>query len=161
MIQKLDMLVRFWELSARHATLGHPLVPSEQAELLSLMQQVPADTPAFEPGHDEPANDSFPVQIVAEEATLPAELREVSASGMRLTCAGSVKEGAHVVVRAADALRGVEYVVPCRVTLVHPGAPSVVTLVVDGAPSRVSFVAGTDRRVRDLAVMGRRLRRVG
>ena len=43
MIDKLDFLVRFWELKARNASLGEPLGPREQIELLSLMQLVTGD----------------------------------------------------------------------------------------------------------------------
>ena len=43
MIEKLDFLVRFWELKARHATLGEPLGQDEQRELLSLLQLVTGD----------------------------------------------------------------------------------------------------------------------
>jgi hypothetical protein len=160
-IQRLDFLVRFWELSARHATLGYPLVASEQSELLSLMALVHADSPASAASRPDPANDSFPGQLVGEKETFPVELREVSVAGMRVTCSRVVGEGVHVVVRVADALRGVEYVLPCRVTRVQAGAPATMGLVVDGIPSRITFVSGPGTRGRDPAVMGRPLRRVG
>src|SRR6188768_3493796 len=43
LIEKLDFLVRFWELKARNASLGEPLGSQEQIELLSLMQLVTGD----------------------------------------------------------------------------------------------------------------------
>jgi hypothetical protein len=49
-IDKLGFLVRFWELKARHATLGEPLSASEQLELLSLMQLVTGDCKMPPPG---------------------------------------------------------------------------------------------------------------
>src|SRR5688500_10659642 len=43
LLDKLDFLVRFWELKARNGSLGAPLAPNEQIELLSLMQLVTGD----------------------------------------------------------------------------------------------------------------------
>ena len=38
MLEKLDFLVRFWELNARHATVGEPLSSLEQVELCRLLR---------------------------------------------------------------------------------------------------------------------------
>ncbi len=155
MLEKLDFLVRFWELSARHATLGEPLVAAEQLELLSLMQLVNADARVPRVGPAEPANDAVPAQLIGEGAILAVEMRDVTASGMRVVCADAMQEGTHVVVRAADAVSGVEYVLPCTVAWLHKGAPNTMALIVDGIPSRINFFS------RDAHGRGRHERLVG
>jgi len=159
-ITKLDFLVRFWELSARHATLGHPLVPSEQVELLSLMQLVHAHARVDEDDEDED-DDAIPAQLIGHGAILSVEVRELSALGVRVSCADLLGEGTSVVIRAADALSGVEYVLPCRVAWVEPGAPNVMLLKVDGVPSRKNFFSSVDTRARSSFAMGRPQRLVG
>ena len=42
-MEKLDFLVRFWELRARYEAIGIPLTKSERFELLSLMQLVASE----------------------------------------------------------------------------------------------------------------------
>jgi hypothetical protein len=144
MIEKLDLLVRFWGLAARHATLGHPLVASEQAELLSLMQLVHTDARLSQVGHAGDCDDTLPAQLIGGGLMVPVELREVSPSGLQVGCSDTVDEGARVVVRATDALQGVEYVIPCRVAWVRPGSPSTLALVVDGTPTRKTLFSGVD-----------------
>jgi hypothetical protein len=160
-IDKLDFLVRFWELSARHATLGHPLGASEQVELLSLLQLVQSDAMVPAIGHAGPTEDAVPAQLIGEGALVSIELREVSAYGMRVACAGSMAEGTHVVVRVADALTGVEYVLPCTVAWLHRGAPNTMALVVDGIPSRQNFFSPVDAQARSSLAMGRHQRLMG
>ncbi len=161
MIDRLDFLVRFWELSVRHATLGHPLAPSEKVELLSLMQLVNADARVPPEAHAEPAEDALPAQMIGEGAILAVEIREVSASGLRVASADRMALGARVVVRTADAVSGVEYVLPCTVAWVHEGGPNTLALVVDGIPSKKSFFAPQDAQARSSLAMGRHARLVG
>lgn len=161
MIDKLDFLVRFWELSARHATLGHPLMASEQLELLSLMQLVQSDALLPAVGHAATSDDAIPAQLIGEGAILAIELRDVSAYGMRVACADTMQQGTHVVVRAADAVSGVEYALPCKVAWVHRGAPNTMALVVDGIPSRKNFFSPIDAQARSSLAMGRHQRLVG
>jgi hypothetical protein len=160
-IDKLDFLVRFWELSARHATLGEPLLSSEQLELLSLMQLVNADARVPEIAHAPPSDEAVPAQLIGEGAILSVEIRDINASGVRVACAYTLPVGARVIVRAADAVSGVEYVLPCSVAWVHRGAPHTMALVVDGIPSRKSFFAPTDTHSRPSFAMGRHQRLVG
>jgi hypothetical protein len=160
-IEKLDFLVRFWELSARHATLGSPLGSAERLELLSLMQLVNVDAQVPPVGHAETSDDALPAQLIGEGAILAVEMRDVSASGMRVACADTMKKGARVVVRTADAVTGVEYVLPCTVAWVHRGAPNTMALVVDGIPSRKSFFAPIDAQARSALAMGRHERLMG
>ena len=86
-IDKLGFLVRFWELKARHATLGQPLAASEQLELLSLMQLVTGDFKMPEPGTcARPAN-ALPAQLIGEGTILPVEVRYVCAAAMLVASA--------------------------------------------------------------------------
>ncbi len=159
-IEKLDFLVRFWELSARHATLGHPLAPSEQLELLSLMQLVQSDAQMPAAGPLGAREDAVPAQLIGEGSILSIELRDVSAYCLRVVCADTMQEGTHVVVRAADAVSGVEYVLPCTVVWAHRGSPNTLALVVDGIPSRKNFFGRVDA-ARGSFGMGRHQRLVG
>jgi len=161
LIDKLDFLVRFWELSARHATLGQPLAPTEQLELLSLMQMVHSDARVPPVGHAAPAEDAVPAQVIGDGTILSVEVRGVSASGLLVASADTMPEGAHVIVRAADAVSGVEYVLPCTVAWVHRGAPNTIALGVDGIPSRTNFFSPVDAQARSSLAMGRHQRLVG
>ncbi len=161
MIEKLDFLVRFWELSARHATLGQPLAASEQVELLSLMQLVNSDAHVPLAGHAAASDDAIPAQLIGEGVILAVEMRDVSAFGVCVACADTMLPGARVVIRAADAVSGVEYVLPCSVAWVHCGAPNTIALVVDGIPSRKNFFSPIDAQARSALAMGRHQRLVG
>ncbi len=161
MLEKLDFLVRFWELSARHATLGEPLGAAEQLELLSLMQLVNADARVPPVGAAVAVDDAVPAQLIGEGAIMAIEMRDVSASGMRVASADTMEVGSHVVVRAADAVSGVEYVLPCKVAWVHQGAPHTMALIVDGIPSRRNFFSAVETHVRSSFGMGRHQRLVG
>ena len=161
MIDKLDFLVRFWELTARHATVGDPLYPAEQLELLSLMQLVHAEARVPPVRHAARTDDALPAQLIGEGAILAVEMRDVSASGLRVACASTMQPGTHVIIRAADALSGVEYVLPCTVAWVHRGAPNTMALVVDGIPSRKNFFSPVDAQARSSLAMGRQQRLVG
>jgi len=152
-LEKLDFLVRFWELSARHATLGEPLIAAEQLELLSLMQLVNSDARVPPRGPAEPSDDAVPAQLIGEGAIMAVEMRVVSADAMQ--------QGARVVIRAADAVSGVEYVLPCTVAWLHRGAPNTMALIVDGIPSRTNFFSPVDSHVRSSFAMGRHQRLVG
>jgi hypothetical protein len=160
-IEKLDFLVRFWELSARHATLGHPLVPKEQLELLSLMQLVHSDAQVPPVGHAPATDDAVPAQLIGDGTILAVEMRDVSASGMLVASADTIPQGSRVIVRAADAVSGVEYVLPCTVAWVHRGAPNTIALLVDGIPSRKNFFSPGDAQARSSLAMGRHQRLVG
>jgi hypothetical protein len=160
-IETLDFLVRFWELSARHATLGYPLAPSEQLELLSLMQLVNGDRDLTSVDSTDDASNGLPAQLIGEGAIVAVEMRAVSASGVQVVSEGTVPCGAHVVVRATDAVSGVEYVLPCTVARVTAGAPNTMTLVVDGIPSRKTFFSPEAALARTSVRFGRHQRLVG
>ncbi|HEX7664879.1 MAG TPA: hypothetical protein VF407_10220 [Polyangiaceae bacterium] len=139
MIEKLDFLVRFWELKARHATLGEPLAQDEQQELLSLLQLVTSDLKVPEAGAAARVPYALPAQVIGEGRMHAVELRAVTAAALVISSATSLPVGAPVIVRTTDAIRGIEYALPCRVGWVHKGAAYTIALIVDGIPSRSDF----------------------
>jgi hypothetical protein len=160
-IDKLDFLVRFWELKARHATLGQPLAPNEQLELLSLMQLVTHDFKVPKAGPIARTRHAMPAQLIGDGWIFPVEVRSVSAAALIVAGASYIPAGSRVVVRAADAVSGVEYTLPCSVAWVHAGAPYTMALVVDGIPTRNDFSTPTDAPMRSTLSMGRHERLVG
>jgi hypothetical protein len=160
-IDKLGFLVRFWELKARHATLGQPLSSSEQIELLSLMQLVTSEFRMPEPGACvRPAN-ALPAQLIGEGTIQAVEVRHVSAAALLVASAKSVSLGERMIVRAADAVSGVEYVLPCSVAWAHEGTPCTLALVVDGIPTRSDLTSLPEPRVAQGFAIGRQSRLVG
>jgi hypothetical protein len=139
LIDKLDFLVRFWELKARNASLGEPLGPNEQLELLSLMQLVTGDLDVPAAGPVERPKSALPAQMIGDGTILGVEVRTISAAALVISCAGAVPVGSHVIVRTADAITGVEYALPCSVLWVYKGAPTILALTVDGIPTRAVF----------------------
>ena len=161
MIEKLDFLVRFWELRARHSTSGQPLSASEQVELLSLMQLVTSEFTLPRAGPAARTKDALPAQLIGDGTILPAEVRAISAAAIVVSVAGRMPVGGRLVVRAADAVSGVEYALPCTVAWVHAGAPYTMALLVDGVPSRRCFAACGEVPVRPMLQMGHHERLVG
>jgi hypothetical protein len=160
-IDKLGFLVRFWELTARHATLGQPLAPQEQVELLSLMQLVTADSRMPDAGPVSRARGALPAQLIGEGAIVPVEIRSVAASAVLVASLAPIAKGSRVILRAADAVSGVEYALPCSVLWSYEGAPCSVALVVDGIPTRSDFASPPDAQVRSAMAHFRRERLVG
>jgi hypothetical protein len=160
-IDKLGFLVRFWELKARHATLGEPLSTREQLELLSLMQLVTGDFRMPEPGTcARPAN-ALPAQLIGEGTILPVEVRYVCAAALLVASSKSMTPAERVIVRTADAVSGIEYALPCSVAWVYDASPCVMALVVDGIPVRAEFAAMPEPRTASVLSMGRQVRLVG
>jgi hypothetical protein len=162
MIETLDFFVRFWELKARHVTVGEPLCPSEQIELLSLMQLVTRDLRIPRAGPASRKHGVLPAQLIGDGVILSIEIRHVSAGAVLVACSCSVSEGARVIVRASDAVRGVDYALPCTVAWVHrassakTGDPAyTIALVVDGLPTRNHFSSPPDAEARSSLSMGR------
>ena len=160
-IDKLGFLVRFWELQARHATLGQPLAPQEQLELLSLMQLVTADYRVPAAGPVTRPRGALPAQLIGEGAIVPVEIRNVAAAAVLVASLEPIAKGSRVILRAADAVSGVEYALPCTVLWSYAGAPCSVALVVDGIPTRSDFASPPDAQVRSAMAHGRRERFVG
>ena len=147
MFEKLDFLVRFWQLKARHATCsshpahrtGDPLSLSEQRELLGLLQLVTTDLPIPRPGKLARTGGSMPAQVIGDGAIRPVEIRAVMAGSLLVTSLTGFDVGASLILRAADAVLGVEYSIPCKVQWSYSGAPHSMALVIDGVPTRSDF----------------------
>jgi hypothetical protein len=160
-IDKLGFLVRFWELKARHATLGEPLSPNEQLELLSLMQLVTSDFHMPEPGTcARPAN-ALPAQLIGQGMILPVEVRYVCAAAMLVAGTKPMSPGERVIVRTADAVSGVEYALPCTVAWTYDANPCVLAVVVDGIPTRAEFATMPEPRAANVLSIGRPTRQMG
>lgn len=161
MIDKLGFLVRFWELKARHATLGQPLAGHEQLELLSLMQLVTGDFKMPEPGTCARPGNALPAQLIGEGTILPVEVRYVCAAAMLVASAKSMSPAERVIIRTADAVSGVEYAFPCSVAWVYDASPCIMALVVDGIPTRSEFAALPEPRTSNVLSIGPQVRLVG
>lgn len=140
MIEKLDFMVRFWQLRARHEASGEALTAAERLELLSLLRMMATDQRLPERGPlPYSTGHGLPVQLTAPGGFIASELRLVCADGIVLSCATPLRVGDSTMVRLADAVAGVEYTLPCVVAWVLSGAPSTMALRVDGSPSRLGF----------------------
>jgi hypothetical protein len=160
-IDKLGFLVRFWELKARHATLGQPLGAREQLELLSLMQLVTGDFKMPEPGTCARPGNALPAQLIGQGTILPVEVRYVCAAALLVASAKSMSPGERVIIRTADAVSGVEYAFPCSVAWVYDASPCIMALVVDGIPTRSEFAALPEPRTSNVLSIGPQVRLVG
>jgi hypothetical protein len=160
-IDKVGFLVRFWELKARHATLGHPLSSPEQVELLSLMQLVTGDFRVPEPGPCARPADAFPAQLIGEGILLSVEVRHVCAGALLVASVKPMSLGERALVRTSDAITGVEYTLPCNVAWVHHGNPCIMGLCVDGVPTCGELETLPGPRPVHLFSMGRQARLVG
>lgn len=158
MIDKLDFLVRFWELRARNESLGEPLSSREQIELLSLLQLVTGDLEVPAAGPVDRPKYALPAQMIGEGTILPVEIRCVSAAALVVSCATTVPSGACVILRAADAISGVEHALPCSVLWVYKGAPTILALSVDGIPTRRVFVEVPEPRMTMPLALGKHAR---
>ncbi len=156
-IEKIDFLVRFWELKARSDSCGNPLAPSEQLELLSLMQLMTVDRKVQPAGPVTRGPGAIPAQVIGDGAIQPVEIRNVSAAAILVASSSAFSPGAQVIVRIADAVSGLEFALPCEVTWAYQGAPCTMALAVDGIPTRTDFVATAATSLR----MGPRQRLVG
>jgi hypothetical protein len=160
-IDKLGFLVRFWELRGRHATLGEPLSPGEQLELLSLMQLVTGDFKMPEPGTcARPAN-ALPAQLIGEGTIQPVEVRHVCAAALLVASVKTATLGERMILRTADAVSGVEYVLPCTVAWVYEGSPCIMAVAVDGIPTRSELTSLPEPRVAQSFPIGRQSRLIG
>jgi len=140
MLDKLDFMVRFWRLRARHEALDTPLSASERVELLSLLQLMATDQHLPLPGPPPFSEGSIPVQLTVGGGFLAGELRLVSPEGIVISCkAPMMRAGQSTIVRMADAIAGVEYTLPCVVVWTFNGTSGSMALRVDGLPARTSF----------------------
>ena len=83
------------------------------------------------------------------------------AGAVIVSCASTVPSGSNVILRAADAITGVEYALPCHVLWVYRGAPTIVALSVDGIPTRRVFTGVPEPRIAMPFALGKHARLVG
>lgn len=142
----LATLVRFWELKARHATVGEPLSPTEQNELLSFLREAAQAVHPNGDAHPATAAGTATPQglLVDGDEAFAVELQSASASGVVVRCVRRPKLGTKATLRVVDAVVGVEYVLPCNVSCIHDGEVVAVALSVDGAPLRTPFSGARD-----------------
>jgi hypothetical protein len=160
-IDKIGFLARFWELKARHATLGQPLSSPEQIELLSLMQLVTGDFKMPEPGTCARPADALPAQLIGEGTILPVEIRYTCAAALLVASVKPMTPGERAIVRTSDAISGVEFALPCSVAWVYDASPCIMALVVDGIPTRAELDDLPGRRMANVLSLGRQSRLVG
>ncbi len=86
MLDKLDFMMRFWDLKARHESLGAPLLPVERVELLSLLSLMATDDPLPEAGPPPRSEHALEAQITARGNFVAVEVRMVCAGGMVVAC---------------------------------------------------------------------------
>jgi hypothetical protein len=141
MLEKLDFMMRFWDLKARHDSLGTPLSRVERVELLSLLGLMATDDPLPAAGPPPRSEHAIEAQVTAPGRFIAVEIRMVCARGLVVACMTPLPEGQITVVRLADDECGVEYTVPCVVEWAFEGSPSAMALRVDGTPARMAFVA--------------------
>jgi hypothetical protein len=139
MLDKLDFMVRFWRLRARHEALDKPLTAFERVELLSLLQLMATDQHLPDPGPAPRTEHSFPIQITASGGFLGGELRLVCPDGIVIAASAPLPAGQSTLVRLVDAIAGVEYALPCVVVWSYVGSPSAAALRIDGVPTRTTF----------------------
>ncbi len=140
MLEKIDFLVRFWELRARSESLGNPLAAGEQVELLSLMQLV-TGARMQQAGPVARDQGAIPAQVVGDGEIQAIEIRHVSAVAILVAAPAALTAGARVIVRIADAVSGIELALPCCVVWAYRAAPCTMALEVDGIPTRTDFVS--------------------
>jgi hypothetical protein len=140
MLEKLDFMMRFWDLKARHETLGAPLSAFERIELWSLLSLMATDDPLPYAGPPPRSEHALEAQITARGSFVAVEVRMVCSRGLVVACLTPLPVGHSTVVRLADEATGLEYTVPCVVEWSFTGSPSAMALAVDGAPARMSFV---------------------
>jgi hypothetical protein len=138
-IEKLDFLVRFWELRARYEAVGGPLTERERVELLSRAQLVGADATGANLLAEASARQRLPVQMTAPGGFLSGEMRSVAAEQLVVAAARCLPEHERTIVYVADAVSGVEYALPCVVLWCQEDEPCLMGLGVDGIPTRSAF----------------------
>lgn len=137
MLEKLDFMLRFWDLQARYGALGALLSNVEQIELLSLIRLMSTDLPLPDAGPAPNVDPSAPVRLTVPGGFLLGELRLVCAGGLVIACDTPLRAGQSTLLSLANEQGGVEYTLPCLVTWTYPGPQAALALRVDGAPERL------------------------
>ena len=138
-MEKLDFLVRFWELRGRYEAQGVPLSKVERLELLSLLQLIAAEDEPSSIEAIDPSRRGLPVQITAGSGFLAADLKDLSAERLVVGAVSPLPRGHRTILYAADAVTGVEYALPCVVVWSREDEPCLIGLAPDGLPTRAMF----------------------
>lgn len=140
MLEKLDLLVRFWELRARNETVDVPLADSERAELLSLLRLIKDESAMSDPAAIVAfAEGCLPIQMTAKSGFLAGDLRQLDADQLVVAASEVLAEDDRTIVYIADAVSGIEYALPCVVLFSHVDMPCIMGLAIDGIPVRSTF----------------------
>jgi hypothetical protein len=139
MLQKLDFLVRFWQLRARHHALGTPLSEAECGELWSLLRLVALERGLPNPGPPPNNDHGIPVQLTAPGGFVAGDVRRIFADGLVVACVRPLPTGSSTIARLADAVTGVEFTLPCEVEWTFVASPSAMCLRINGSPTRATF----------------------
>jgi len=159
-MEKLDLLVRFWELRVRYEALGMPLDKHERLELLSLLQLVASADEAPPLQAIDAGRRGIPVKLTAGSGFLSGELKDLTYERLVVTTAETLPVGDRTIVYLADAVTGIEYTLPCAVGSSRNGAPCLVGLTPDGLPLRSQFTVPSSGLWRSPLGIGRRGDRV-
>jgi hypothetical protein len=138
-MEKLDLLVRFWELRIRYEALGMPLNKQERLELLSLLQLVASADEAPPLEAIDTSRRGIPVQLTAGSGFLSGELKDFTYDRVTVATAEPLPVGHRTIVYLADAVTGIEYTLPCTVACSRNASPCLVGLTPDGLPLRAHF----------------------
>jgi hypothetical protein len=138
-MEKLDILVRFWDLRARYETLGVPLTRAEGLELLSLLQLLVASAEPMPVESIDPSERGLPVLVTAGAGFLAGDLKDLSSDRLVIGAVGPLPTGQRTILYVADAVSGVEYSVPCVVLWSKDDEPCLIGLAPDGVPTRSEF----------------------
>jgi hypothetical protein len=139
-LERLDILVRFWELRARYEATGAPLTEAERLELLSLVQFTASEGDAApDPQDAELGSCGLPATLCVGNGFLAADLRQVAPELLVVAAADQLGPGQRTIVSVTDAVSGVEYSLPCVVRWTRAEQPCLIGLAVEGAPSRAVF----------------------
>jgi len=139
MLEKLDLLIRFWELRARDEVLGEELTDWERGELLSLLRLLSDDEGMSDPGPAPYAPAFLPVQMTTRSGFLTGDLREIAPDQLIVAAADTLFEEDRTLLYLADAWTGIDYTLPCVVLWTHTDTPCAMGLAIDGVPMRSSF----------------------
>jgi hypothetical protein len=138
-MEKLDLLVRFWELRVRYEALGMPLNKQERLELLSLLQLVASVDDPLPLDAIDTSKRGLPVQLTAGSGFLAGELKDLSYDRLVIATAEPLPIGHRTIIYIADAVTGVEYTLPCVVSSARSDSPCLIGLAPDGLPLRSHF----------------------
>jgi len=140
-MEKLDFLVRFWDLRARYESQGSPLTRQERLELLSLLQLLATEPEPPSLEALDPSRRGLPAQVTAGSGFLAGEIKELSADRLVVGAIEPLPLGHRTIVYVADAVSGVEYAIPTVVVWTRDGEPCLIGLAPDGVPTRAEFTA--------------------